>query len=95
MASIKDRLDFTGKTVLVTGASSPMGMGAGIARAFHELGAEIVSMDVNDGSALFSERYLFIGGDITDENAVREAARQVAGKHGALDVLVNNAGIIG
>lgn len=95
MASIRDRLDFTGRTVLVTGASGEAGIGAGIARAFYELGATVVNLDMAENPALLPERYRFIRCDITAEDSVRAATRAVLDGFGKLDVLVNNAGIIG
>lgn len=95
MASIRDRLDFSGKVVLITGASSPRGIGAGIARAFHELNATIVSVDVVDGAPLLPDRCRSFRCDITDEDAVRETVSSAVAEYGRLDVLVNNAGIIG
>jgi 3-hydroxybutyrate dehydrogenase len=94
MASIKERLDFTGKVVLVTGASGGKGIGAAIARAFHELGASIVNVDIADGASLFPDRYAFYQGDTTDEKAITEIVKKTADKFSRLDVLVNNVGII-
>jgi 3-hydroxybutyrate dehydrogenase len=94
MAGIRERLDFAGKVVLVTGASGGRGIGSAIARAFHELGAVIVNVDVADGTGLFPERYVFCRSDATDETAVAGIAREVAEAFSRLDVLVNNVGII-
>ena len=94
MAGIKDRLDFSGKVALVTGASGGRGLGSAIARSFHELGAAIVNLDIADGTGLFPTRYLYLAGDATDEEAVRAALGQTAAAFGRLDVLVNNVGII-
>jgi 3-hydroxybutyrate dehydrogenase len=94
MASIRERLNFTGKVVLVTGASGSRGIGSAIARAFHELGASIVNVDIADGTSLFPERYAFFRGDTTDEKAVAEIVKKTADEFSRLDVLVNNVGII-
>lgn len=94
MASIKERLDFAGKVVLVTGASGGRGIGSAIARAFHELGAAIVNIDIADGAGLFPNRYAFFKGDTTDETAAAGVVERVKDNFSRLDVLVNNVGII-
>ncbi|MDR0440239.1 MAG: SDR family oxidoreductase [Candidatus Accumulibacter sp.] len=94
MAGIRERLDFSEKVVLVTGASGGCGIGSAIARAFHELGAAIVNVDIADGTALFSERYAFFRGDVTDEAAMANIVKKIAESFARLDVLVNNVGII-
>jgi gluconate 5-dehydrogenase len=84
-----------GRRALVTGSSR--GIGLAIARAFAAAGAEVVlngrDTSVLDAAvaALKSEGYDASGQafDVTDENAVA-AAREATG---AIDVLVNNAGI--
>jgi 3-hydroxybutyrate dehydrogenase len=87
--------DFRGKRVLVTGASR--GVGLGIARGFAKAGAELTILATGESvraaaAALSEESGHEVGAlicDITDRAAV---AREVGGL-GALDVLINNAGL--
>jgi short-subunit dehydrogenase len=87
-----------GRTVLVTGASS--GIGAGPARAVAERGATVllVARRAEDLAAVRSaiERsggsaYAYVC-DLTDASAVDALVAQVLTDHGAVDMLVNNAG---
>lgn len=88
-------MEFTGKAVLVTGASS--GIGAQIARRFAELGADVAinsSKSQEEGKAVAEQ----IGGiycraDIADDDAARRMIDEVVGSFGRLDVVVNNAGV--
>lgn len=79
---------FTGKRVLVTGASR--GIGLGVARAFADCGAELVLL-ADDDAVFGAARDLGAVGVVADitERAALDAA--FAGL-GALDALVNNAG---
>ena len=87
--------DFTGKRVLVTGASH--GIGFAVAQAFAGAGAELALLsstaDIHDAGARIEaasgRRVRALKCDITD----RAAVRQHVGGLGALDVLVNNAGL--
>ncbi len=97
-----DLLDFNGKVVLVTGSSR--GIGAEMIRAFGERGAECVVNYIADpqgqnkkeaeGVAATLKNPLMIECDVTDPAAVEAMMKQIHGKHGGLDVLVNNSGII-
>ena len=90
----------TGKTVLVTGATS--GIGLETARALAELGARVVvgARDLVRGQAVVDE-LVRAGGeaellpiDLSSFASVREAARRLTERHPRLDVLVNNAGTV-
>lgn len=83
-------IDFTGKTVLVTGAAH--GFGRAIALAFAENGAIVHACDINDTGlketeALANGRIATFVLDISDRDAVQTA---VGGLN--VDILVNNAG---
>ncbi len=85
-----------GRIALVTGAAR--GIGAAIARRFTGEGAKVIVNDLDLASA--EKTALELGGDaiaadVSDAGAVAEMFREVADRHGRLDVLVNNAGISG
>lgn len=85
-----------GKVAFITGGSR--GMGAAEARLFVEHGAKVAIADVLDaeGEVLAKElgpaaRYVHL--DVTDEDAWAAGVDEAVRTLGALDVLVNNAGI--
>jgi len=97
-----DPLDFTGKTVLVTGSSR--GIGAEMIKAFGERGANCVVNYVADPDgtnktdatnvAAALRQPLVIECDVTNPGQVEAMMKQIQERHGGLDVLVNNSGII-
>ncbi len=85
-----------GKVAIVTGAAR--GMGAAIARRFVEEGAEVVLTDVLPDvvatAAALGERARGCVQDVADEQAWTTLVDEVIARHGRIDVLVNNAGIL-
>ncbi|MCV6904368.1 MAG: SDR family oxidoreductase [Achromobacter xylosoxidans] len=87
------------KRVLVTGAGR--GLGATIAQGFAREGATVIVADLDPALARASALAIAAAGgraidaalDVTDAQAVRAFAAECDARHGAIDVLVNNAGI--
>jgi 3-oxoacyl-[acyl-carrier protein] reductase len=97
-----DPLDFTGKVVLVTGSSR--GIGAEMIKAFGQRGAKCVVNYIADppvqnkadaeSVAKGLKDPLVIECDVTKPEQVEAMMKQIQDRHGGLDVLVNNSGII-
>lgn len=88
---MKFRLD--GKTAVVTGAAS--GIGLAIATAFSEAGARVLILDLN-GTAAEAAAATLQGAEALVCNVADQAeVDRVFGGLGRVDILVNNAGIAG
>jgi gluconate 5-dehydrogenase len=94
-----DLFDLTGRTALVTGSSR--GIGRGLAEGLAAAGAHVV-LHGRDRDRLTREADALTAGgavvstiafDVTDEGAVEQGVAEVADQVGAIDVLVNNAGM--
>lgn len=90
---------FIGKTVIVTGSSA--GIGEGIARRFHDEGANVIINARNAdkcaevAATLDGARTLVVPGDVSDSGFAKELIAAAVEEFGALDTLVNNAGVGG
>lgn len=90
---------FDGKRVLVTGAAS--GIGRETALAFARQGADLVICDVDEkrldatasGARALGRRVFARRVDVSKREEMRAFAEEVHADGGALDVLVNNAGV--
>lgn len=86
--------DHSGKTVLVTGSAS--GIGLAIVERFLAEGASVAGLDLKSTVVdVHSDRLLSITADATDEAAVDQAVADTVAAFGSLDVMVCNAGVIG
>jgi 3-oxoacyl-[acyl-carrier protein] reductase len=87
----------TGEVALVTGASR--GIGAAIADELASLGAKVIGTATTEaGAQAIGERLAAHGGvgralDVTDGAAVEGLIEAIGKEHGAVSILVNNAGI--
>lgn len=91
-------LDFTAKTVLISGASR--GIGRVTAQLFAQRGARVaVHYHQNRAAAeetvstLEGEKHVIVQGDLGDAEQVRRIVDETLESFGRIDVLVNNAGI--
>ena len=87
-------LDFTGKTVLVTGGG--VGIGRGIAEAFYKAGANVVIAEIDPARADEVEAALpgarVIRCDVLKREVPAMLDKRIESETGKLDVLVNNVG---
>jgi gluconate 5-dehydrogenase len=90
-----NRFDLTGRTALVTGSSQ--GIGLALVKGLAEAGAQVVlnGRDVAKLEAAAAEvpGSQTLSVDVTDHDAVRAAIDGFEQEHGAIDIVVNNAGV--
>jgi len=92
---------FQGKTALVTGSTS--GIGLGIARALAASGANVVLNGLGEATTIerlgqsmaaeFGVRVACDGADMSHPESIEAMLRRATADFGAIDILVNNAGI--
>jgi len=99
--------NLTGAAILITGASR--GLGRAIAVSFAKAGASYIALaarsnledsekEVKDAAAAAGRpepKVLKLGVDVSDAGSVRAAMEEVGKEFGKLDVVVNNAGVLG
>src|SRR5690348_1690802 len=92
-------IDISGKTAIVTGAAS--GIGLGIATALAEAGANVVMADIQKhaveeaahGLSGTNKRVMPVRIDVTQEQSVLDALAEAESNFGKLHIACNNAGV--
>jgi len=92
-------MDISGKTAIVTGAAS--GIGLGIATALAEVGANVVMADIQKeaveraahGLSGTNKRVMAVQIDVTQERSVLDALAEAERNFGKLHIACNNAGV--
>ncbi len=96
---ILDQFSLMGKTALVTGSSR--GLGAAIAMALAEAGAQVAVHGSSANPQATAQRLAELGaghlalvGDVADADVCARLVEETVRHFGTIDILVNNAGII-
>ncbi|MEL7489991.1 MAG: SDR family NAD(P)-dependent oxidoreductase [Pseudomonadota bacterium] len=94
-------IDFTNKTIFITGAAA--GIGEACALTFAKAGGDIVMADIDASKLQEAEKaiatetgakVMSVVCDVADDAACRQALDAAEKKFGAVDILINNAGVI-
>ena len=98
--NVMDMLRLDGKVALITGTSSPIGIGARVGEGFAEAGCTVVLASrkvpekiAQDISERTGQKVLAKHVDVSEEESVKNLVEETVGDAGKIDILVNNAGI--
>ncbi|KAA3662689.1 MAG: SDR family NAD(P)-dependent oxidoreductase [Calditrichaeota bacterium] len=91
-------VDFTGRTIAVTGGAGVLG--SGIAKALLEAGANIAVLDLDKSQAdaqflnkgYDESRIITAGGNVLEPESMTQALDAIIAKFGKVDTLINGAG---
>jgi NAD(P)-dependent dehydrogenase (short-subunit alcohol dehydrogenase family) len=102
MRSLQSLMNLTGRVALVTGGAGHLG--GAMSEALAEQGAALVVLDLEDEAcskaaddlhAAYGIDTLPLAVDLADEAAVRDVPSRVVERFGRLDILINNAALVG
>ena len=102
MSRVDEMMSMTGRVVLVTGAAGHLGQAIGDTAA--ELGASVVALDLDAGRSAAEARRLTathgvdampLAVDLTVDAQVQAVPAAIQERFGRLDVIVNNAALVG
>jgi gluconate 5-dehydrogenase len=93
--NLQQAFDLHGKTALITGGGT--GLGLAMAACLAECGAQVVlcgrrEAPLRDAAAKIGPRASVRVHDVTDTSRAGELVESIVRDHGALDILINNAG---
>lgn len=93
---VLDMFRLDGKVAIVTGSDT--GLGQGMSFALAQAGAKVVGISRSASEAtekiIGKDKFSYIIADLQDKDAIDVIINGTLEKHGRIDVLVNNAGII-
>ena len=87
------------KVAVITGGASELGIGLATARLFAEHGARVAILDLAEENpekvaAELGEEHAGYVCDVRERAACLETVEAVAGRFGAIDILIGNAGVV-
>ena len=94
-------MDFTGKTLIVTGAGGGIGEAYSRSCADHGMNVVIAELNEENGQRVADDinagggSALFVKTDVGDEASAKNCAAQTVAAFGGIDYLINNAAIFG
>ena len=96
---VHDLFNLSGKVALITGGA--IGLGKAFGEALAEFGADIAIADIDEKTARetaaqienMGRRSLAVMADVTRTNQIEHAVQETVKRLGAIDILINNAGI--
>ena len=89
-------MNLNGNTIFITGGGS--GIGKALAEALHKLGNKVIISGRRRGHLAKTKEANpgmdYIELDVSDPESIRRVAQELVAKYPALNVLVNNAGVL-